>query len=180
MAIGEKYAPLGNWLKEHGGDSVKLTFDELNQIIPIPNHAYKNRPSWANLSNPASFCSSWISAGYVVDSISLEEQWVIFRKGEVQGHTHHSMIGISKRLLLIPVQHPKYSVRNPSEPLATCILTMRMSLKSSGNIAAAELSIRQPKSWTCAFLSMASRETRAAKKTAIRLFCEEGSLWNML
>ena len=36
MAIGEKYAPLGNWLKEHGGDSVKLTFDELNQIIPIP------------------------------------------------------------------------------------------------------------------------------------------------
>lgn len=335
MAIGEKYAPLGNWLKEHGGDSVKLTFDELNQIIPIPNHAYKNRPSWANLSNPASFCSSWISAGYVVDSISLEEQWVVFRKGEVQGHTHHSkppyrvvdqkklaeaiqagyecydsmkddphhrylsweycheafrlnrrpqidatidylclhlawylaswgmlrnsflmqkdykihadvvrliyqpewddlwdispeklsqeyyadrimklsesiteayvapgagiptepclprscwvlwaacppMIGISKRLLLIPVLHPKFSVRNPSEPLATCILTMRMSLKSSGNIAAAELSIRQPKSWTCAFLSMASRETRAAKKTAIRLFCEEGSLWNML
>ena len=89
MAIGEKYAPLGNWLKEHGGDFVKLTFDELNQIIPIPNHAYKNRPSWANLSSPASFCSSWISAGYVVDSISLEEQWVVFRKGEVQGHTHH-------------------------------------------------------------------------------------------
>lgn len=90
MAIGEKYAPLGKWLKEHVGDSVKLTFDELNQIIPIPNHAYKNRPSWANLSNPASFCSSWISAGYVVDSISLEDQWVVFRKGEVQGHTHHS------------------------------------------------------------------------------------------
>ena len=92
MAIGEKYAPLGKWLKEHGGDSVKLTFDELNQIIPIPNHAYKNRPSWANLSNPASFCSSWISAGYVVDSISLEEQWVVFRKGEVQGHMNHAKL----------------------------------------------------------------------------------------
>ena len=91
MAIGEKYAPLGNWLKGHAGDSVKLTFDELNQIIPIPNHAYMNRPSWANLSSPASFCSSWISAGYVVDSISLEEQWVVFRKGEVQSHTHHHM-----------------------------------------------------------------------------------------
>ena len=25
-----------------------------------------------------------------MDSISLEEQWVVFRKGEVQGHTHHS------------------------------------------------------------------------------------------
>lgn len=64
--------------------------------------------------------------------------------------------------------------------ISSIILTMRMSLKSSGNIAAAELSIRRPKSSTCAFLSMASRETRAAKKTAIRLFCEEGSLWNML
>lgn len=92
MAIGEKYAPLGNWLKGHAGDSVKLTFDELNQIIPIPNHAYMNRPSWANLSSPASFCSSWISAGYVVDSISLEEQWVVFRKGEVQSHTHHHTV----------------------------------------------------------------------------------------
>ena len=103
------------------------------------------------------------------------------RNLRIQAHRKFDlMIGISKRLLLIPVLHPKFSVRNPSEPLATCILTMRMSLKSSGNIAAAELSIRQPKSWTCAFLSMASRETRAAKKTAIRLFCEEGSLWNML
>ena len=25
-----------------------------------------------------------------MDSISLEEEWVVFRKGEVQGHTHHS------------------------------------------------------------------------------------------
>ena len=74
MAIGEKYAPLGNWLKEHGGDFVKLTFDELNQIIPIPTHAYKNRPSWANLSNPASFCSSWISAGYVVDCNGVQRE----------------------------------------------------------------------------------------------------------
>ena len=41
MAIGEKYAPLGNWLKEHGGDSVKLTFDELNQIIPILGKSLK-------------------------------------------------------------------------------------------------------------------------------------------
>lgn len=71
---------------------------------------------------------------------------VIRSKNMLQIIDNALMIGISKRLLLIPVQHPKYSVRNPSEPLATYILTMRMSLKSSGNIAAAELSIRQPKS----------------------------------
>ena len=111
MAIGEKYAPLENWLKEHGGDSVKLTFDELNQIIPIPNHAYTNRPSWANLSNPASFCSSWISAGYVADSISLEEQWVVFRKGEVE-MSRNVQSGNTQNLKSMVIQRsfPKWSV----------------------------------------------------------------------
>ena len=69
MAIGEKYAPLGNWLKEHGGDFVKLTFDELNQIIPIPTHAYKNRPSWQSLK-PWHPLLQLDQCGYVVDSIS--------------------------------------------------------------------------------------------------------------
>ena len=45
MAIGEKYAPLGNWLKEHGGDSVKLTFDELNQITQsLTTHIRTDHP----------------------------------------------------------------------------------------------------------------------------------------
>ncbi len=75
MAVGSKYAPLTEWLQQCGKDSVRLTFDELNEIITIPNYAYKDRPSWANLTKPTSFCSGWISAGYLVDAISLQEQW---------------------------------------------------------------------------------------------------------
>ena len=42
MAIGEKYAPLGKWLKEHGGDSVKLTFDE-EALRAIAQEALKRK-----------------------------------------------------------------------------------------------------------------------------------------
>lgn len=86
MAIGSKYAPLTEWLQQCGKDTVRLTFDELNTIITIPNYAYKDRPSWANLTKPTSFCAGWISAGYLVDAISLQEQWVQFRKGSAKGY----------------------------------------------------------------------------------------------
>lgn len=87
MAVSSKYAPLTEWLQQCGKDSVRLTFDELNEIITIPNYAYKDRPSWANLTKPTSFCSGWISAGYLVDTINLQERWVVFRKGETKGHS---------------------------------------------------------------------------------------------
>ena len=73
MAIGSKYAPLTEWLQQCGKNSVRLTFDEINEIITIPSYAYKDRPSWANLTKPTSFCAGWINAGYLVDTINLQE-----------------------------------------------------------------------------------------------------------
>ena len=85
MAIGNKYTQLTEWLQNYGKDRVRLSFEKLNTIIQIPNYAYKDRPSWANLSKPSSFCSSWINAGYIVSAISLQEQWVEFSRGEIKG-----------------------------------------------------------------------------------------------
>ena len=82
MGIGSKYAPLTEWLQNCGKDRVRLSFEELNTIIQMPNYAYRDRPSWANLSKPSSFCSGWINAGYIVSAISLQEQWVEFSRGE--------------------------------------------------------------------------------------------------
>lgn len=86
MAVGSKYAALTEWLQQCGRDEVRFTFEELNAIIPIPQYAYKDRPSWANLTKPTSFCAAWINAGYLVDSISMQEQWVVFRKGNPRGY----------------------------------------------------------------------------------------------
>lgn len=82
MAIGDKYVPLTSWLQHCGQKSIHLSFHELNTIIEIPDWAYRNRPSWANLTKPSSFSSSWLNAGYIVSAINLNEQWVEFVQRE--------------------------------------------------------------------------------------------------
>lgn len=88
MAIGDKYAPLTARLQGYSEDSVRFSFQELNTIIKIPSSAYKNRSSWANLTIPSSFSSSWTNAGYVVSAVSLNEQWVEFTQGSYKRSLH--------------------------------------------------------------------------------------------
>jgi hypothetical protein len=85
MAANNKYAALTDWLQQCDKDAIKLTFDELSEIITIPPSAYRDRQSWANCTtqNSTSFQRSWLNAGYRVTGISLQEQWVEFTKGEV-------------------------------------------------------------------------------------------------
>lgn len=85
MAEKNKYTALTNWLQKCGRDTIKLPFDELNNIITIPPSAYRDRPSWANCTtqNSTSFQRSWMNAGYRVASISLLEQWVEFAKSNI-------------------------------------------------------------------------------------------------
>lgn len=40
MAIGSKYAPLTEWLQQCGKNSVRLTFDEINEIIKMSSRHY--------------------------------------------------------------------------------------------------------------------------------------------
>lgn len=84
MARGRKYAPLTVWLEECGKDIVRVSFEELNCIITIPNYAYTDRPSWANCTTVSAtpFQRSWMGAGYVIGKISLQEQWVEFAKND--------------------------------------------------------------------------------------------------
>lgn len=80
-----KYTPLTKWLNQCKLDTVRFTFAELNKIILLPNHAYKNRTSWSNPKKPLSFSSGWLNAGYIVSSVDLSAQWVEFSRGQVKG-----------------------------------------------------------------------------------------------
>lgn len=85
MARISKYAALTAWLQEHNKDTVHLSFDELNDIITLPNSAYVDRPAWANCTtvNATSFQRGWLDAGYKVSAISLTQQWVEFTKADI-------------------------------------------------------------------------------------------------
>lgn len=82
MSNRNKYAPLTEWLQQCNQDWIRITFNELNHIVPLPLSVYRDRPSWANCTthNNTSFQRGWLNAGYRVSNINLQEQWVEFAK----------------------------------------------------------------------------------------------------
>jgi len=62
-------------------EQLALTFSDLGEVIgrEIPATAFHDRPWWANTkANPQG--SSWLSAGWRVDSVYLNAQVVVFRR----------------------------------------------------------------------------------------------------
>ena len=67
-----KYESLWNWIQENGTDSIKLTFDEIEQIVGFPiDHSFLNEKK------------ELLHYGYQVGKISLKGKTVAFEK--VQG-----------------------------------------------------------------------------------------------
>lgn len=77
-----KYELLGELLVAAAGRGeqlVQLSFAEIAAVVDgLPPSARKHRPWWAN--GGQSHSSVWLSAGWRVDSISLEQQWVRFAR----------------------------------------------------------------------------------------------------
>lgn len=64
-----KYIPLWEYLQKSGGDSLKLTFEEIRDIAGIPiDHSFLK------------YKQELVEYGYQVGKISMKEQTVIFHK----------------------------------------------------------------------------------------------------
>ena len=79
-----KYTPLREWLEATGQPSVRVSFDELDTILPgrLPPSARKHAAWWNNELNPASTHSQsrhgWMAAGYRVEQVDSEAGYVLF------------------------------------------------------------------------------------------------------
>ena len=66
-----KYDPLWKWIAEHGTDSFKLTWAEIEKITGVPiDHAF------------LSYKKELSAYGYRVGKISMKEQTVAFEKSK--------------------------------------------------------------------------------------------------
>lgn len=64
-----KYAPLWNYIKEKGADSVKLSFAEIENIVGLPiDHSFLNAKK------------ELLLYGYKVGKISMKEHTVMFER----------------------------------------------------------------------------------------------------
>ena len=61
-----KYAPLARWLSANGGETIKLSFEEIARLVGgLPRSAYDYQPWWQN-NRGSGQALGWRTAGYVV------------------------------------------------------------------------------------------------------------------
>lgn len=79
-----KYDSLETYLRDVRGKSIRLTFDEINRILPspLPRSAYEHPPFWSNTTVGSThvWADAWQRAGWRVTGHSLEKQYVDFRR----------------------------------------------------------------------------------------------------
>lgn len=79
-----KYAALGRHLDRKAREDeqrVDLTFEEVEEIIPgtLPLSAREHRAWWANTAtNHVQAEEGWLGAGWVVETVDVEDEWVVF------------------------------------------------------------------------------------------------------
>ncbi|UZF34536.1 HNH endonuclease [Ralstonia pseudosolanacearum] len=91
-----KYDALEVHLRNLPGDAVRLTFAEINDILPspLPRSAYKHPPFWSNTAVGGThvWADAWQRAGWRTTGHHFEQQYVDFRRvrdkpsGELRDH----------------------------------------------------------------------------------------------
>lgn len=79
--VGKKYRYLSDYLHKAEGEIIRLTFDEIEQILndKLPSSAYQHRAFWANTESH-SIAISWMSVGYQTVEVDLANRYVVFEK----------------------------------------------------------------------------------------------------
>ena len=82
LADMSKYAKIGWHLKEEGSDRIRLTFEEIEDLLGfrLPGSARDHRPWWANDITHAQAKNGWMRYGWRVCSIDMGEEWVEFMR----------------------------------------------------------------------------------------------------
>lgn len=78
-----KYDPLEAHLKSVGFERIRMTFDEIEQVIGsnLPDSARKHRAWWSNNPSNSVITYAWLAAGYKTEGVSIEHEFLTFRKG---------------------------------------------------------------------------------------------------
>lgn len=76
------YEPITHYLGRAPGNSVRLTFDQVEKIIrrPLPRSAFRHREWWSNNPTGHSHARSWTAAGWRTEKVDLEGRCLVFAR----------------------------------------------------------------------------------------------------
>ena len=77
-----KYAPLADYLRGSGQDSVVMTFSDIERIIgaELPQSAFTHRAWWSNNPTNNVMTHAWLEAGYTTANVDMAARTLVFRK----------------------------------------------------------------------------------------------------
>jgi hypothetical protein len=83
LMMAADYYPLEKHLRDLplGQEEVTLTFERIEQILKeqLPSSAYEEPDWWRNQTQGMQVETiSWMDAGWLVETVDLEEKWVCF------------------------------------------------------------------------------------------------------
>ena len=80
-AGSKKYRFLTDYLRESDQSRVKLSYDEIEEILgfKLPDSAAAHRTFWANTTSH-SIALSWLNANYSVAEANLDEKYIVFER----------------------------------------------------------------------------------------------------
>ena len=82
-----KYAPLADYLRGSGQDSVVMTFSDIERIIgaELPQSAFTHRAWWSNNPTNNVMTHAWLEAGYTTANVDMAAHTLVFRKSAPYG-----------------------------------------------------------------------------------------------
>ena len=82
--LEKKYTPLEQWLRDQADEQthIRVDFRLIEEIIgePLPPSARQHSNWWANVNVGRSQSTAWLSAGWRVESVDLDDGKVVFRR----------------------------------------------------------------------------------------------------
>ncbi len=77
-----KYETLGKYLSSINENIIKITFEEIENILgfPLPSSAFKFRPWWANDQSHVQAIDGWMKYGWKLDRVDIFQKNAKFKK----------------------------------------------------------------------------------------------------
>lgn len=109
--MGNKYEPLSSFLKGADATVLRLSFADLDAFVGgLPQSARDHRTWWGNSPNHP-HAAAWMTAGWIVDAVDLNQQQVVLRRGspESRGPTGREQILDGTTALESLIQQASYA-----------------------------------------------------------------------
>lgn len=93
-----KYQPLKDYLIKSNGNSISMTFSEIEKILgfKLPVSSHKYRAWWSNNASNNVMTEAWINAGFITEEVDLAGEKLKFSRANDNSSSKSKNINIEK------------------------------------------------------------------------------------